>query len=313
MNKRAKRRAFFVCSLICVIYMSMAARIPEKMRFGRVVDGPGPMMQNVDVPMPGSRFDLSQPEQITKDGGLKTKSEDEPTLQQTPVSDLSPAVPPPSHLAHDGSSLEPSFLISVPIVCFAIKEGLIEKEGLIFIKKEGYNEANCKKPIDILKDRDEQGLRSISKIIGKKILLDLLKKEGITCKEELTAEDTMLGKGFVLEKKKLLSMYNAYVSEEYSGLFPFVHNGVGVAKERHGFELIDARAGAAVHQAKEDGEWLMPNLINLSMRAALEKLTAHTAKVRIHGSGDVVEQDPKPFERLHGEAECSIYGRTSKP
>jgi hypothetical protein len=46
------------------------------------------------------------------------------------------------------------------------------------------------------------------------------------------------------------------------------------------------------------------------MRIALERLAAHTTKIRIYGSGTVSEQSPRPFERTTGETECSVYGRT---
>jgi hypothetical protein len=56
----------------------------------------------------------------------------------------------------------------------------------------------------------------------------------------------------------------------------------------------------------------MPNLVNLSMRDAIEKLALHTSKIKVYGSGSVVEQNPKAFERTRGETECVIYGRTAR-
>jgi hypothetical protein len=66
------------------------------------------------------------------------------------------------------------------------------------------------------------------------------------------------------------------------------------------------------HYAKDEQEWLMPNLINLPSKLALEKLITHTSKIKIMGSGNIAEQYPRPFERIRGEAECVIYGRTYK-
>jgi hypothetical protein len=45
------------------------------------------------------------------------------------------------------------------------------------------------------------------------------------------------------------------------------------------------------------------------VRAAVEKLAAHTSQIRIYGNGVIVSQSPRAFERLRGEAECSVQGR----
>ena len=60
---------------------------------------------------------------------------------------------------------------------------------------------------------------------------------------------------------------------------------------------------------KEDEEWRMPNLAGLPIKLAIDNLAAHTARIKVHGSGVVVDQHPKPFERLKGNPECAIYGR----
>jgi exo-beta-1,3-glucanase (GH17 family) len=57
---------------------------------------------------------------------------------------------------------------------------------------------------------------------------------------------------------------------------------------------------------------MVPNLINLSVRAAIEKLASHTSKIKVYGNGNVVEQSPRAFERTRGETECTIYGRTAR-
>jgi hypothetical protein len=280
MNKRANRRAFFICTAICLIYVSLALRLPEKLNVKRISDEQRVTPNSMNLSIPKST---------------------PPVTQTTP------------NVTKDESFIEPSFFISIPIVCSAIKEGLIEKEGLIFIKKNSNNDISCKKPIDILKDRDEEGLKSISKIIGKKYSLDFLKKEGITHKKGSDIDETILGKGFVLEKQKLLSLCNTYVPEEYSRLFPFIVSGIAIVRGKNGFEFINAKDNAKGNQWREDSEWLMPNLLNLPMKSAIEKLTTHTSKVKVYGSGNVTEQHPKPFERIKGETECVIYGRTYKP
>jgi hypothetical protein len=54
----------------------------------------------------------------------------------------------------------------------------------------------------------------------------------------------------------------------------------------------------------------MPNLANLPIRSAIEKLSTHTSHIKINGSGIVMNQFPRAFERLKGEPECVILGRT---
>ena len=79
-----------------------------------------------------------------------------------------------------------------------------------------------------------------------------------------------------MEKEKLLSLYSKYVSEDFQCLFPFAMNGVAVVKTKQGFEFSRVREGQGIDRAKaEDQEWMVPNLINLSVRAAIEKLASH--------------------------------------
>ena len=208
--------------------------------------------------------------------------------------------------------MEPSLFIAIPIVVYAIKEGLIEKEGLILIRKEGYNNPSWKKPLDILKDKDEEGLKSVSKAIGKKQIFGFLRKEGITHVQDEGMEDVILGKGYGVEKKKLLGLYDRYVTADYQKLFPFYKDGLGVMKGKNGFEFVRAKEAAKEQHDREGTEWMMPNLSNLTIRAAIEKLSAKTAKIRVHGSGNVTDQEPKPFQRISGETECVIYGRAGR-
>jgi hypothetical protein len=160
-----------------------------------------------------------------------------------------------------------------------------------------------------LYDRDEEGLRNISKTIDVKQVLFLLKREGITLEQGLTAEEVMLGKGYLVEKKKLLSLYNNSVPAEYDRLFPFVIEGTGIVRRGGLVEFIAMKDDMKRKSVKEVPDWQMPNLLNLPMRVALEKLAAHTTKVKIYGSGTVSEQFPRPLERTTGERECIIYGR----
>jgi hypothetical protein len=309
MNKRANRRAFFICAVICLMYISVILEFPEKIRFQRVSDGQkmAPQSMNISIPKQAPE----EHKDATGAAGAPAKAVAAPHEQKEPL--VTPPAKPPEAAApvsHDGNVIEPSILISLPLVSFAIKERLVERDGLIFVKKDGYNEGSWKKPLDILKDKDVDGLKNISRNIGKKHSLEFLKKEGITTRKDLTVEDIILGKGYTVEKEKLIALYKTFVPDDYAGLFPFVYKGIGVFKGKNGFEIVKARDDAKVLHAKEESEWMMPNLVNLSMKDALEKLTLHTTKVKVYGSGYVTEQWPKAFERMKTEAECTIQGRT---
>lgn len=54
---------------------------------------------------------------------------------------------------------------------------------------------------------------------------------------------------------------------------------------------------------------LMPNLKNLSIRSALERISSFDLKVSIVGSGIVVEQNPKPGTKIKPGMECVLYCR----
>jgi hypothetical protein len=70
------------------------------------------------------------------------------------------------------SSIEPRTFISVPVTCYAIKEGWIDKESLIFQKRRP--EYSLIKPLDILRQQDEDGIKQILKTIGKSRLTEFL-------------------------------------------------------------------------------------------------------------------------------------------
>ncbi len=322
MKKQANRRAFFVCGAIFLLYASVVGRLPERLSIVRVADGPsnataaasmavtGATQETTSIPEPISAAPvqpLGQPPVAQPAESLP-----EHAAQRTPVSVPQSKSEPPK-VVETGGAPEPAIFISVPIVVHAIKTRLIDKDGLIFTKKEGYNIPSWKKPLEILRDKDEEGLKYISRNIGKRAILDFLKKEGITIKDGLTVEEIILGRGYTLEKTKLTSLFDSQVTEEYAGLFPYTFHGVGMFKGRDGFELKKARDETLAHHDKEEQEWLMPNLVDLPVKVALDKLVGRTAKVRIYGSGTVTEQVPKAFERLRGEQECVIYGRSYRP
>ena len=312
MNKKANRRAFFVCLFIGLMYASVVFRLPEKMNIARISGEKKIMPSSVVGSVQKTNHDISLPEvpaSIFKN--QPAESESPKVAPHQPEPQLPPAAQ--RIVKFDDKTIEPNFFISLPLVVYAIKEGLIERDGLIFIQKEGYNTVNCKKPIDILRDKDEQGLKVIARLIGKRPSLDFLKREGIVLNQDLDCEKIIFGIGYSMEKEKLLSLYSKYVSEDFQCLFPFAMHGVSVVKTKQGFEFSRVREGQGIDRAKaEDQEWTVPNLINLSVRAAIEKLASHTSKIKVYGNGNVVEQSPRAFERTRGETECTIYGRTAR-
>jgi len=332
MNKKAKRRAFFICAAIFVMYVIVGLGFTEKLSMKRIGAGkeimPGSVGMSVPKATPRPEAERPTPPapvvvpvaDRTSPPPKEPERAQETAAPKVTVDTSLPKGPAPKAATHEiptGSlrgeaTMEPSLFIAVPIVLYAIKEGLIEKEGLILTGKEGYNKSSWKKPLDILKDNDEEGLRSISKAIGKKQIYGFLRKEGITHVQDDGMDDVILGRGYGVEKKKLLGLYDKYASAEYRKLFPFYVGGAGVAKGRDGFEFVRAAGAVKDRQEKEGAEWMMPNLTNLTIRDAIEKLSAKTAKIKVRGSGNVTDQEPKPFQRINGETECIIYGRVSR-
>jgi hypothetical protein len=318
MNKRANRRAFFVCAAICVMYISIVTKLPERFGTARIAEHPGTTAQALSLAMHEEVPDSSR--------------QQPPTTPVRPA-ETSPATAPPASVmevpakepvreisvktgiskgSENGSLIEPGLLVSVPLVVFAIRERMVERDGLIFTRKDGHNSGIWKKPLEILRDKDEEGLKNISRTIGKKQILDFLKKEGITVGKELEEEDILLGRGYRVDRTRLIALYDSHVPQEYNGLFPFTARGTGVYRGKEGFELKKVRDEQPVQQVREDESWLMPNLMDQPIKAALEKVIVHSSKIRIYGNGTVAGQTPKPFERVRGEVECVIYGRTYK-
>jgi hypothetical protein len=278
MNKRANRKAFLILLCIGLMYLSTAFNVTEKFSMKRTL--------NTHTAATPAGFGGTIPERVAVTGPFAPSKTD-------------PAI-------------EPALFVAVPIVLSAIQDGLVEREGLVLIKKENNTKSDFKKPFDILKDKDEEGLVSIAKIIGKKQLLHLLKKEDISVQDDLELRDIILGKGYTVEKKTLLALFNKYVTDEYKSLFPFVCNNMEIANNTKGFEMAEARERTRVQGPTADAEWIMPNLAELSMKAALEKLASKTSRIKIYGSGVVTDQNPKALEKIKGDAQCAIYGRSYK-
>ena len=322
MNKATNRRALAVYLVICLLYVSVAFRIPEKLsmkRIGGKPNGPSHGMNMRESLEPGQGRGPHR-------GDYRKEGRELSARHRTSPRRLPPAATPvrasltagarsasenasPAVITGKGNSrVEPRLFISIPIICYAIKEGWVDREALIFSRKDGQNNIWLK-PLDILKQQDESGLKHLVTIIGKSRIKEFLKKESVDIREDLSPEDSMLGRGYVIEKKKLLSLYDRFVHEECNDLFPLVLAQGGVVKGKGGFQFVSSADAARMRTEKEDEEWRMPNLTGLPIKLAIDNLAVHTARIKVHGSGLVVDQYPKPFERLKGDPECAIYGR----
>jgi hypothetical protein len=311
MKKAANRRAFFVYLLVCAVYVVVAFKLPEKFAMRRIAaDHNSPAQSSSiygrdaevrDTPEAAA----TESETLTVPGPDTTR---EVTARAGTDGSRTPerATPPKPP---DPNAMEPSLFIAVPVVCHALKAGWIERDGLIFFKNDAYNNGSWKKPLDILKDRDEEGIRSILGTIGKDRLREFLTKEGITPGKQVSPEDVMLGRGYTVPKKTLLALYERHVGDLCGELMPFYAGDTGIVKGKQGFQMVSSRTAPKAAHPAEEREWLMPNLVNLPVRAAVERLAAHTSKIKIHGNGVIVSQSPRAFERLRGEAECSVQGR----
>ncbi len=282
MNKRANRKAFFILLCVGIMYLSTAFNITEKFSMNRTLNS-----QNSPKP-----------------AGLSGIIPEKAAIAEKVIV--------PEHAVSLGttSAIEPGFFITIPLISSAIQEGFIEKEGLVLIKRANSTNADFKKPFEVLRDKDEEGIVSIAEIIGKKQLLHLLKKESISIDNNLGLSDIILGRGYHIEKKRLLSFFNKYVTEELTGLFPLVHNNMEITKREKGFEIAENREQPKKKNPAGDGEWTMPDLVNLPMKTAVEKLALNTSRIKIYGSGVVLDQSPKAFEKVKGEGQCTIYGRS---
>jgi len=280
MNKRTNRKAFFILVCIGLMYISTAFNLTERFSMKRVFQGrTAATHKSLNVAIP------------ERPGAI-----DQPALA----------------LTGQGPAIEPSLFMAIPIVSLAIKDGLIEKDGLIFVRRDGSEKTDFKKPMEILKDKDEEGLKSIAEIIGKKQLTHLLKRQGITIKDDLELNDMILGKGYAMEKEAILAIFGSCVNDDFKDLFPFSDSGYEITKNAKGYEMTGAREHAKVGPRDTDVDWIMPVLTNLPMKAALEKISLRTSRVKVYGSGIVMDQSPKPSEKMKGEAQCVLYGRSDK-
>jgi len=323
MNRATNRRALAVYLAICLLYVSVAFRVPEKLSMKRIVVKPALPSNGMNI---HGSFDLNRTEAFAEEA-IEEKAAGSPPAHAAvpeaspPVFEATPVRTPrnveslnapgklyPVITARESASVEPHFFISIPITCHAIEEGWLDRETLIFSKKDGQNNSWLK-PLDILKQQDEDSIKALVTLIGKSKLKEFLRKEAVDIKEDLSPDDMMLGRGYVIEKKKLLSLYDRFVHEECNALFPLSLAQGGVVKGKGGFRLVSSGEAARIRTEKEGEEWHMPNLAGFTIKSAIDKLAVHTSRIRIYGSGFVVDQSPKPFERLKPDSECAIYGR----
>lgn len=320
MNKKSKRRAFFVYVIISLLYVFVGSGLPEKMSMTRISDEHVTPSKGMVLPLPNSNVvdQVLPPEgapSLTSVPEAATGTAEDvraPGTTNVTAPSAEAQSPDAQSVAGGKSGIEPSLLISIPIVCYAMKQGWVEKESLIFGKKDAYNNVGWRKPIEILKDHDEQGIRNILNTIGEKRVLEFMKKEGLGLKGGLTPEDVMLGKGYTVERGQLVSLYNRYVSNTCDEIFPFFVKQAGIAKGSSGFLLTGGKDTGKEGSKVAQEEWMMPNLANLPIRTAVEKLSIHTARIKVIGNGQVMNQFPRAFERLKGEQECIVQGRSQQ-
>lgn len=60
--------------------------------------------------------------------------------------------------------------------------------------------------------------------------------------------------------------------------------------------------------AGPQGEWRVPNVTDLPMKSAISRVLPYTRNLRIFGSGRVIRQYPRAFERVKGEVQFVMYG-----
>jgi len=295
MNKKAKRKAFFICLTICLLYISLAANITERIKMTRVSEAIGNTKTGMSVSLPVAQVKKQQ--EIAKESiDNKIKVPEPEKSENAPV------------IKSDDDHIEPMFFISVPIVCYSIKKRIIDRDTLIPSSNNTW-----KKPIQILEDRDMEGLKNLSRLIGRKDISDFLKREGIEHRDDITAESLLTGRGYVINKARFSAIYEMHVGEGYDTLFPIIFNGMAIKRTDKGFELVRSRTTITENkkEVRTEKEWIMPDLTNASMRKAVEMLNINTGKIKVIGMGTVYDQYPKPLERIKGEAECILYGRVN--
>ena len=231
MNKKSKKRAFFVFAIMCLFYVFVTFRFPERMSMTRTSDDQAAPSRGSMVMMPGietnDRNALSSERAQSSSAVSRASAETDDRNSPPPQRALSPTAVPTA-LAETGrkaqglgpsgfpvpakdarsadagdQGIEPSLLMAIPVVCDSIQEGWIDKETLIFGRKDAYNKGVWKKPIEILRDHDEEGVRGIVTTLGQKRVVEFMRKEGLAPASGLGPEELILGKGYRVDAERL--------------------------------------------------------------------------------------------------------------
>ncbi len=308
MNKGTRKRFIVVFAGACLFYGTVGFNVTEKMTMRRA----SPAAQGTrDMSLGGSRPAAVPSNEVGLEKPVPPEAGREVMLAPKLVVSPDAGSPLPvkkGPLPLSPSSVEPGFLVTVPLIVQALEAGWVDREGLIFTRKDAYNKGSWKKPVDIIRDRDENGIRTILGTIGHNHVVEFLRREGLEARDGLTVQDLALGKGYGLEKKRLAALYDRYVPAKYASLFPLTLGATSVVRAQDGYDVIKA-TGMVPTTVGEEKEWVMPNLSGLPIRVAIERLSHYTTNIRVYGSGTVAEQAPKAFERLRGDADCLIQGR----
>jgi hypothetical protein len=136
MNKKSKRRAFFVCAIMCLLYVSVSFRLPQKMSMTRTSDERQVPSESMMMPVAGAetgeqkRSSMEKAAHVTVAPAAARETEEKvkaPEINhvQTVSVDAAPDVKNEKLALPGGSGVEPSILISIPLVCYAIREGWV--------------------------------------------------------------------------------------------------------------------------------------------------------------------------------------------
>lgn len=296
MNKQAVRKAFIVCATIGVVYTGIAFNVQDKFSMHRThAEKKGPQGLNL-IPVKTEENNASPTSGVKKEalpGPDTIKQRTQPVI------------------TGDEAAFEPSFLIAIPIIAYSIREELIEKDAMIFVAKTNDPASTyLKKPLDILEEKDVEGLKSLARMIGKKNIDSFLRKEGITLPDKTLAIDTIAGIGYSIDKNLLLNLYRKYVGEGFDPLLPYAAAGFEISKKNGSFQLTTIKSNKYPQAVKESSAFTMPDLAGLSMKKALDTIAQKVGSVKIHGSGTIIDQFPKPNEKVGKDTLCILYGRT---
>ncbi|MCX7965551.1 MAG: hypothetical protein N2596_02860 [Syntrophorhabdaceae bacterium] len=296
MNKKAKRKAFFICLTICLMNLLLAIKIPERFDIRRISEDMGSFSNNLSFMSPKTQFEKQEKRAIDVEIGNKNRA------IPSEITDKETA------LKNRENEIEPMFFISIPILSYMIKNKALEQDVLIPSSNNTW-----KKPFQIIRDKDREGIKNLSSLIGKGNIISFLKKVEISYNEGLDAEELLTGIGYTVDKERILAIFDENVDQGWDGLFPFIVEKHTIVKTEKGFKFADAKKIilSDKREVKSETEWIMPDLKDLPIRNAIEQLNTKTARIKVFGSGFVMDQYPKANEIVKSDGECILYGRMS--